>query len=146
MLFNVLSYMTDALLSKGNTAAAIDELYLFLSNTVAVEYIRNAMKRVRKKDSAVIIASQNIEDFAQPGIAEMTKPLFAIPTHQFLFNPGNISPKVYMDMLQMDENLFELIKYPQQGVCVFRHGIEIYHLVVKAPKYKEALFGSAGGR
>ena len=126
--------------------AAIDELYLFLSNTIAVEYIRNAMKRVRKKDSAVIIASQNIEDFAQPGIAEMTKPLFAIPTHQFLFNPGNISPKVYMDMLQMEECLFELIKYPQQGVCVFRHGIEIYNLVVKAQKYKEALFGNAGGR
>ena len=57
------------------------------------------MKRVHKKDSAVIIASQNTEDFAQPGIAEMTKPLFAIPTHQFLFNPGNISPKVFMDML-----------------------------------------------
>ena len=146
MLFNVLSYMTDALLAKGNTVAGIDELYLFLGNTVAVEYIRNAMKRVRKKDSAVIIATQNLEDFAQPGIAEMTKPLFAIPTHQFLFNPGNIPPKVYMDMLRMDENLFELIKYPQRGVCVFRHGIEIYNLAVKAPKYKEALFGNAGGR
>ena len=146
MLFNVLSYMTDALLSKGNTVAGIDELYLFLSNSIAVEYIRNAMKRVRKKDSAVIVSSQNLEDFAQPGIAEMTKPLFAIPTHQFLFNPGNISPKVYMDMLQMEESLFELIKYPQRGVCVFRHGVEIYNLVVKAQKYKEALFGSAGGR
>jgi hypothetical protein len=146
MLFNILSFMTDALLSNGNTAAAIDELYLFLTNPIAVEYIRNCMKRVRKKNSAVIVASQNLEDFAQPGIAEMTKPLFAIPTHQFLFNPGNIAPKVYMDMLQLEECLFDLIKYPQRGVCVFRHGVEVYHLVVKAQRYKEALFGSAGGR
>ena len=57
------------------------------------------MKRVRKKDSALLLASQNIEDFALPGIAEMTKPLFSIPTHQFLFNAGQINPKDFMDAL-----------------------------------------------
>lgn len=146
MLFNVLSYMSDALLTKGNTAAFLDEMYLFLTNLTAIEYIRNAMKRVRKKDSAVIIASQNIEDFNRADVKEMTKPLFAIPAHQFLFYPGSISKKEYMEMLRLDECLFDLISYPQKGVCVFRHGSEVYHLVVKAQKYKEELFGSAGGR
>lgn len=146
MLFNVLSYMSDALLTKGNTAAFLDEMYLFLTNLTAIEYIRNAMKRVRKKDSAVIIASQNIEDFNRTDVKEMTKPLFAIPAHQFLFYPGSISKKEYMEMLRLDECLFGLISYPQKGVCVFRHGSEVYHLVVKAQKYKEELFGSAGGR
>ena len=51
-----------------------------------------------------------------------------------------------MEMLRLDECLFDLISYPQKGVCVFRHGSEVYHLVVKAQKYKEELFGSAGGR
>ena len=146
MLFNVLSFMSDVLLSKGNTAAFIDELYLFLTNMTAIEYIRNAMKRVRKKGSAVIIASQNIEDFNRADVREMTKPMFAIPTHQFLFNPGNISKKEYMEMLRLDECLFDLISSPLRGVCVFRHGSEVYHLVVKAPQYKEDLFGSAGGK
>ncbi len=63
LLFNILSYMSNQLLSRGNTVAAIDELYLFLSNLTAIEYIRNAMKRVRKKESSIVIASQNIEDF-----------------------------------------------------------------------------------
>ena len=146
MLFNVLSYMSDALLTKGNTAAFLDEMYLFLTNLTAIESIRNAMKRVREKDSAVIIASQNIEDFNRADVKEMTKPLFAIPAHQFLFYPGSISKKEYMEMLRLDECLFDLISYPQKGVCVFRHGSEVYHLVVKAQKYKEELFGSAGGR
>ena len=146
MLFNVLSYMSDALLTKGNTAAFLDEMYLFLTNLTAIEYIRNAMKWVRKKDSAVIIASQNIEDFNRADVKEMTKPLFAIPAHQFLFYPGSVSKKEYMEMLRLDECLFDLISYPQKGVCVFRHGSEVYHLVVKAQKYKEELFGSAGGR
>lgn len=146
LLFNALSYMTNALLTIGNTAGIIDELYLFLSNLVAVEYIRNASKRVRKKDSSIILASQNLEDFSLPGIAEYTKPLFAIPTHSFLFNAGNIDSKFYMDTLQIDESEFNLIRYPQRGVCLYKCGNERYNLMVIAPKYKEELFGKAGGR
>jgi len=65
LLFNVLSYMSNELLTKGSTVASIDELYLFLTNLTAIEYIRNFMKRVRKKNSAVILASQNLEDCAK---------------------------------------------------------------------------------
>ena len=126
MLFNILSFMTNQLLGIGNTSASIDELYLFLSNLTAIEYIRNAMKRVRKKDSSVILSSQNIEDFLIPGIREYTKPLFSIPTHQFLFNAGQINPKEYMDALQIEPSEFELIKYPERGTCLYRCGNERY--------------------
>lgn len=146
MLFNILSFMSNQLLGKGNTAASIDELYLFLTNMTAIEYIRNAMKRVRKKDSSIILASQNIEDFLIPTIREYTKPLFSIPTHQFLFNAGQINPKEYMDALQVEPSEFELIKYPERGTCLYRCGNERYLLQVIAPEYKSVLFGKAGGR
>lgn len=146
MLFNVLSFMSNELLGKGNTAASIDELYLFLTNMTAIEYIRNAMKRVRKKDSSIILASQNIEDFLIPSIREFTKPLFSIPTHQFLFNAGQINPKEYMDALQVEPSEFELIKYPERGTCLYRCGNERYLLQVIAPEYKVPMFGKAGGR
>ena len=146
MLFNILSYMNHKLLTKGNTAASIDELYLFLSNLTAIEYIRNASKRVRKKDSSIILASQNIEDFLLPEIKEMTKPLFSIPTHQFLFNGGNINARDYIDALQLEESEFDLIKYPERGTCLFKCGNERYLLQVNAPEYKAKLFGDAGGR
>ena len=77
ILLNLLSYMSDKLLTEGNTVAALDELYIWLSNPVAIEYIRNSLKRVRKKESALVLASQNLEDFDQPGVREMTKPLFS---------------------------------------------------------------------
>ena len=35
LLFNLLSYLSDQLLTKGNTVAALDELYLWLSNLTA---------------------------------------------------------------------------------------------------------------
>ena len=146
LLFNVLAYMSDRLLTAGNTVAALDELYLWLSNPVAIEYIRNCLKRVRKRDSALLMASQNLEDFDQEGVREMTKPLFAIPPHQFLFNPGSIGRRFYMDMLQLDEAEFELIRRARRGECLFKCGAERYHLKVIAPDHKAVLFGTAGGK
>ena len=146
MLFNILSYMSNALIGIGNTVAAIDELYLFLSNLTTIEYIRNSMKRVRKRDSIVILASQNIEDFLIPSIREFTKPLFSIPTHQFLFYPGQLGPREYMEALQVEDAEYDLIRYPERGTCLYRCGNERYLLQVIAPDYKAELFGKAGGR
>ena len=146
MLFNILSYMNHRLLMQGNTAASIDELYLFLTNLTAIEYIRNASKRVRKKDSSIILSSQNIEDFLLPEVKELTKPLFSIPTHQFLFNVGNVNAREFADAVQLEESEYALIKYPERGTCLFKCGNERYLLQVIVPDYKAKLFGSAGGR
>jgi hypothetical protein len=154
MLFNVLSYMSDKLLTEGNTVAGIDELYLFLQSNgggsnnhlVVIEYIRSCMKRARKRDSAMILASQNLEDFNVDGIRELTKPLFSIPTHTFLFNAGNIDKRFYIDSLQLEESEYNLIRYPQRGVCLYKCGNERYYLAVHAPAHKEILYGKAGGR
>ena len=146
LLFNVLSFMSNELLTKGSTVASIDELYLFLTNMVAIEYIRSCMKRVRKKDSAMLLASQNLEDFNIDGIREFTKPLFSIPTHAFLFNAGNIDAKFYIDSLQLEQSEYNLIRYPQRGVCLYKCGNERYNLMVSAPEHKAKLFGTAGGK
>ena len=60
-----------------------------------------------------------------------------------------IQPKISrMDiyMLQLEDSEFDLIKFPQRGVCLYKCGNERYLLEVHAPPYKEALFGKAGGR
>lgn len=146
LLFSLLSYMSDQLLTAGNSVAAIGELYLWLSNTTVVTYIRNCLKRVRKKNSALILASQNLEDFDQPGIRELTRPLFSIPVHQFLFNGGNVDKKFFMDNLQLEESEYALIRDPLRGSCLYKCGNERYLLQVQAPNYKKELFGTAGGR
>ena len=146
MLFNVLSYMSNKLLVEGDTAAILDEFYLFLDNKVMVKYVRNFMKRVRKKDSAIILASQNIEDFLAKDVAELTKPLFAIPTYKFLFYPGSIDKKMYMNLLNVNKSEYKLIQSSNRGNCLFVSGNEKFNLQVEAPKYKEVLFGDAGGR
>ena len=146
MLFNTLSYFSNKLLTEGSTVAALDELYLFLSIPIAIEYIRSFMKRVRKKDSALLLSSQNLEDFTQPGLVELTRPLFAIPTHQFLFNAGSIDRRFYTDNLQLTESEYDLVSSSLKGVCLYKCGKERYHLEVHAPEHKKKLFGEAGGK
>ena len=146
LLFNILSYMSNQLLGKGNTVAAVDELYLFLTNLTAIEYIRNGMKRVRKKESSFILASQNINDFLLPEIKEFTKPLFSIPSHHFDFYPGSVNEAEYIEAQSMEKSEYALIRYPEKSICLYRCGNERYLLQVIAPPHKAALFGTAGGR
>ena len=146
MLFNILSYFSNKLLVEGNTVAGLDELHVWIANHTAIQYIRNVLKRARKRDSSLILASQNLEDFMIPGIAELTRPLFSIPTHQFIFYCGSVDKKFYMDNLQLEESEYELIRYPQRGVCLYKCGNERYLLAVRAPEYKRKLFGEAGGK
>jgi hypothetical protein len=51
-----------------------------------------------------------------------------------------------MNLLNINESEFNLIKLPNQASCLFISGSEKYNLQVEAPKYKEILFGSEGGR
>ena len=146
LLFNILSYMSDKLLTEGNTVATLDELYIWLSNRMTIEYIRNTLKRVRKKGSALIMASQNLEDFNVSGIRELTRPLFAIPTHQFIFHCGAVDKQFYMQNLQLEQSEYNHIRFPKNGLCIYKCGAERFLLQVIAPDYKKEMFGTAGGR
>lgn len=146
MLFNMLSYMSDALLKKGNAALGLDEAYLFLDYPIAVKYLRSFMKRVRKRESSVLIASTHVEDFLVPGVREYTKPLFSTPTHRFLFYPGGIGEREYCEALRVEQSEYELISAPQRGVCLYACGRERYQLEVETQPYRAAMFGNAGGR
>lgn len=146
VMFNILSYMTHQMLFDGNLIAAIDEFYLYVNERIIVEYVRNFMKRGRKKDSGMYLASQNPEDYLIPGVKEYTKPLFAIPSHSFLFYPGDIESKEYMDTFHVSESEMRLIQLPERGTCLYRSGTDRYLLQISSPEHKIAVIGSGGGR
>ena len=63
-----------------------------------------------------------------------------------IFNGGNVDKKFFMDNLQLEESEYALIRDPQRGSCLYKCGNERYLLQVQAPEYKQAIFGTAGGR
>lgn len=145
-LFNALSYMHNALMTNGNTVGLIDELHLFLKYPIAINYIRADIKQGRKKDSYLILATQNIEDLMLPGIKELTKPLFTIPTHSFIFYPGNVKTSEFCELTNLTAEEFSLIKKPHRGHCLYRCGSERFFLKVEASSPKASLIGNSGGR
>ena len=146
IFFNAFSYMNDKELIEGNTCGVIDELHTFLSNDISMRYINASMKMNRKKDSMLITATQNIEDYEVPERALYAKPLLAIPSHKFIFNQGDVNPKTVMDALQLSDAEFDKIRNPERGRCLYKCGTERYLLRIEFPSYITQLFGNAGGR
>ena len=76
---------------------------------------------------------------------ELTRPLFAIPTHQFLFHGGKVDRTFYMDNLQLWSAEYDLISSPQRGVCLFKSGADRNLLDGHAPPHKPELITGGGG-
>ena len=93
----------------------------------------------------MLLASQNLEDLTRrhprddKAAHSASRPTSSCSTQ-------SIDKRSYMEMLQLDEAEYNLIKFPQRGVCLYKCGNERYLLEVHAPAYKEKLFGTAGGR
>lgn len=146
IFFNIFSYMQHKFFTEGNTAVFLEEIHEIIKSKIVVEYIRSFMKRGRKKDSDVVLASQNVDDLMLPGIVEYTRPLFSIPTHMFLFFPGKVQVDIFKSVTGLSNKEFELIGKSHQGFAFYMCGNERYHIQIIVPKHKSSLFGKAGGR
>ena len=149
-----ISFLRDFFRSyKDFTTQQTDVIELMVSRLYRQWHIRDT-RRLAPSDYPVLAdlyavmekASQNLNDFLLPGVAELTKPLFAIPTHQFLFHPGSIDKGMFMDHLQLEESEYALIRQARRWECLYRCGGERFFLQVEAPEYKKAIFGTGGGR
>lgn len=146
MYFNIFSYMQHMFFTKGDSVVGIDEIHEIVKSRIVVLYIRSFIKRGRKKNSDVIISSQNLDDLMLPGIIEYTRPLFSIPTHLFLAYPGKVDVRLFKETANITDTEFSLIDTSKRGHFLYCCGSERYNVNIIAPPYKSELFGTAGGR
>lgn len=146
MYFNIFSYMQHQFFTLGDTVVGVDEIHEIVKSRIVVLYIRSFVKRGRKKNSDVIIASQNLDDLMLPGIIEYTRPLFSIPTHAFLAYPGKVDVRLFKETANINDTEYSLIDTSNQGHFLYCCGSERYKVHIIAPPYKAELFGTAGGK
>lgn len=152
ILFNCLSYMTDMMLSQGETVGFIDELHMFLGtqmNSTAAnpcEYISSLSRRCRKYNSALVLSTQQIVELLQSENVEYTKPLLMNACHKILLSPGTVDDKEYCNALNIDEAEFNLIRLAKRGRALYCCGNSRYSIQISFPKWKTDLFGDLGGR
>lgn len=84
-------------------AIAIDEAHLFIDEkrSVALDFMYQMAKRIRKYDGMLIVVTQNVKDFAgSPEIARKTTALINVSQYSLIFN---LSPSDMSDLRKLYE-------------------------------------------
>lgn len=149
VLFNVMTWIWNQVTQRRHRILFdLDELYLIMNrdNLTMAMYLRNFSKRARKYDALIATATQNLGDFLDPVIANISSVLFNNPNYKFIFYPGDLDYTAVKKLLKLKDGEIDLISEPNRGYCLLKAGGNKYHMHVDLLEHESALFGSGGGR
>lgn len=111
LLFYVLHRASAEIEQPANTARfkvfVIDEAWIFLKNKTIREWITRAEKTWRKKNAAMVLATQSVVELAASELLHIVNE--SCPTKIFLANP-NIDRRLYADTFQLNDTELELLE------------------------------------
>jgi type IV secretion system protein VirB4 len=111
LLFYVLQRASSEIEKPTNTATfkvfVIDEAWIFLKNKTIRDWIIRAEKTWRKKNAAMILATQSVVELATSDMLHIVNE--SCPTKIFLANP-NIDRKLYAEVFQLNDTQLELLE------------------------------------
>ena len=111
LLFYVLQRASSEIEKPANTATfkvfVIDEAWIFLKNKTIRDWITRAEKTWRKKNAAMILATQSVVELAASEMLHIVNE--SCPTKIFLSNP-NIDRKLYAEVFQLNDTQLELLE------------------------------------
>ncbi len=111
LLFYVLQRASSEIEKPANTATfkvfVIDEAWIFLKNRTIRDWIARAERTWRKKNAAMILATQSVVELAASEMLHIVNE--SCPTKIFLSNP-NIDRKLYAEIFQLNDTQLELLE------------------------------------
>jgi type IV secretion system protein VirB4 len=111
LLFYVLQRASQEIEKPANTATfkmfVIDEAWIFLKNKTIRDWITRAEKTWRKKNAAMVLATQSVVELAASDMLHIVNE--SCPTKIFLANP-NIDRKLYAEIFQLNDTQLELLE------------------------------------
>jgi type IV secretion/conjugal transfer VirB4 family ATPase len=111
LLFYVLQRASSEIEKPANAATfkafVIDEAWIFLKNKTIRNWITRAEKTWRKKNAAMILATQSVVELAASDMLHIVNE--SCPTKIFLANP-NIERKLYSEVFQLNDTQLELLE------------------------------------
>jgi type IV secretory pathway VirB4 component len=84
----------------------MDEAWRLIQHPLLRAYLQEALKTWRKRNAAVLLATQTIDDFASADLLRTV--VESCPTRLLLSNPS-LDPRQYADLFQMNEMELELL-------------------------------------
>lgn len=139
LLFYVLQRASSEIEKPANTATfkmfVIDEAWIFFKNKTIREWIVRGEKTWRKKNAAMILATQSVVELAASDLLHIVNE--SCPTKIFLANP-NIDRRLYGEIFQLNDTQLELLEslVPKRELLVIQpRGTKKLVLAVDAVTY-----------
>lgn len=82
-----------------------------------VKYISSFVRRARKYNSLIGIATQQVADCLREDIAMYTAALFNVSTYKFLFYPGEIDLDMMKEKLKLSDGEMLNISKPRKSIA-----------------------------
>ena len=110
LLFYILHRASSAIEAAQNAgqfkAFILDEAWMFIRNRTIRDYVTKAEKTWRKKNAAMILATQSLHELASSEMLEIV--CESCPTKLFLANP-DIDVPLYRDSFHLNDTELELL-------------------------------------
>jgi type IV secretion system protein VirB4 len=126
LLFYVLHRVSDRLAASAEagefTLCVMDEAWRFIQHDRLRAYVQEALKTWRKRNGAMLLATQSIEDFASADLLRTV--VESCPTKLLLANPA-LDRARYADLFQLNETELELLTtlMPRRQLLLKRPGL-----------------------
>jgi len=126
LLFYVLQRASSEIERPENAATfkafVIDEAWIFLKNRTIRDWITRAEKTWRKKNAAMILATQSVVELQASEMLHVVNE--SCPTKIFLANP-NIDRKLYKEIFQFNDTQLELLGslIPKRNLLLIQPGV-----------------------
>src|SRR5437870_5115420 len=123
LLFYVLHRVTNRIRDPAEAATlklcVMDEAWRFIQHPTLRAYVQEALKTWRKRNAAMILATQAIDDFASADLLRTV--VESCPTKLLLANPA-LDRRQYADLFQVNEMELDLLSglIPRQQILLKR--------------------------
>jgi len=138
LLFYVLHRVTERVAAEDVATlklCVMDEAWRFIQHARLRRYVEEALKTWRKKNAAMLLATQAIEDFASVDLLRTV--IEGCPTRLFLANPS-CDRRQYAELFQLNETELDLLTglVPRQQLLLKRPDVaKVLTLAVDAKSY-----------
>jgi hypothetical protein len=125
-----------------------DEAYLMIDDRVpqSLIFLRNAMKRARKYEAGIIVASHGVVDFLDPKIKRYGQALLDQPCFKIMLGTDGANLKETKDLYNLTEAEVEVLESKIRGKGLFLIGSNRLNVNIEISDYKLPYFGDKGGR
>lgn len=148
--YNVLSWAWQQLSRdrKQRVMIVADECWAMIDPSCpqSLKFLRNAEKRARKYEGAIVVSTQQISDFLDPAVKLFGQAVLDLPNTKLLFGLDGKGLQEAKDIFMLNGAQYDLVSAKRRGTALMRVGAAATKIKFEFSDERLAMFGSGGGR